>query len=185
MDFKPFVFGLVLVAGAIGLAILGPMYVQAAVATHEVGTLIPQHSFVVGDIQEFNRSLKKDVAVTVLVQATLATSNEPGEVDFYVFNEAAYVGWKNGQSAEAVLSKVKVSSINETFRVPESGTYYFVFDNRESLQKKRVSFECRFDRVVYVMKPDERVSYVAYGLLAFGAAVAAYGVLRKPPIPWQ
>lgn len=184
MDFKPLILGLLFVGSGLALAVFGPTYVQASVASHEIGELIPQSTFVVGDLQEINKNLEKGIAITVTLESRVATSNDVGVLDFYVFNEASFTAWRNGETTSAMLSKPDVATFNETFTVPESGTYYFVFDNRDSLEKKRVTFESRFDRVVYVMEPDERVAYVAYAILVVGALFTAYGIIRKPPIPW-
>jgi hypothetical protein len=184
MDFKPLVLGLLFVGSGLALAVFGPTYVQASVANHEIGALIPESTFVVGDLQEISRNLEKGITITVTLDSKVATSNSAGALDFYVFNEVSFTEWSSGETTSAIVSKPKVATLNETFNVTESGTYHFVFDNRASLEKKRVTFESRFDRLVYVMEPDERVAYVAYATLVVGAIFTAYGIIRKPPIPW-
>jgi hypothetical protein len=184
VDFKPFLVGLLLLVGGLVLAVFGPIYAQASVETHEIGTLIPESTFIVGDVREFNAYVQKGVAVTITFHSQTATDGGPAQINFLVFDESSYSAWAKGNNAKAILSRLRVSSLNETLKAPETGAYYFVFDNKEFLDKKRVVFESKFDRVVYVWQPDERVTYAAYGVLILGGLIAAYGIVHKPTIPW-
>ncbi|HXX72896.1 MAG TPA: hypothetical protein VEI80_04305, partial [Candidatus Acidoferrales bacterium] len=65
-----------------------------------------------------------------------------------------------------------------------SGLYHFVFDNRASVYKKYVVLGVSYNEISTSTKPDPRVPYVGWGLLAVGLAVLVYGLLRKPAITW-
>jgi len=70
------------------------------------------------------------------------------------------------------------------FTVPHSGLYHLVFDNTNSPVKKKVTLTAELQEQVTVRLPDERIRYVAYGLLAAGVLITVVGVLRKTPVPW-
>jgi hypothetical protein len=84
-----------------------------------------------------------------------------------------------------MFSAEKQGQFNFTFTTANAGIYYFVFDNRASLFKKYVVLSIGYSEVTVTHVPDPRVPYVAWALMVGGAIILAYGLAKKPPIPWS
>ena len=102
-----------------------------------------------------------------------------------VLDDVNYQKWNSGQQADYLFSNIGQGQFIFNFTTAKSGVHHFVFDNRASVFKKYVILSIGFSEVTVSNVPDPRVPYVAWTLLAGGAIVLAYSLVRKPPIPWS
>lgn len=178
------------IAGALALAtslmFIFPLSSAVTVEVPKVvtGDLIPKMTALVGDIFVKSVTLEKRTKVTGTVQAKIAGSESPGEVTFIVFDSANYSRWQAGESFTALYKVTNTDRFEFAFVAGRSGVHNFVFDNRASLYKKEVSLAAGYEQTVLSREPDSRVRGVSYALLALGIPVLAYGLIRRPPIPW-
>jgi hypothetical protein len=96
------------------------------------------------------------------------------EVGFYVMNEGNFSLWRAGRPASLILADPSViSPYNFTLSPTSSGTYYFVFDNRDS-SPQSVFFSLSSVQNVVVLSPF--VQYSGIELLLLGAVVSYFGL---------
>ena len=96
------------------------------------------------------------------------------EVGFYVMNQGNLSLWRTGRPASLILANPSVvSSYNFTLSPTSSGTYYFVFDNRDS-SPQSVVFSLSSVQDVVVLSPF--VQYAGIELLLIGAAISYFGL---------
>jgi hypothetical protein len=95
------------------------------------------------------------------------------EIAFYVMNEGNFSEWRIGHPSAIVLAKPLAITYNFTFVPRTSGTYYFVFDNQDTV-RRTVIFSLNTVEVRAVLSPV--VEYAAYELLLVGIVFALLGV---------
>jgi hypothetical protein len=172
-----------LVVGALLLIVLGP-YVTVEVRQVQQRDVEPHVEFLVGDVGDRAYALPGNVAASGIVGVTQAPTNASGDIRFMVFDEANYQKWNSGQQSNPLFSAEKQGKFIYNFTTVDAGTYHFVFDNRASLYKKYVVLSVGYSEVTITHIPDPRIPYVAWALMVGGAVILAYGLTRRPPIPW-
>ncbi len=173
----------ILVIGILLITMLG-QYVTVEVRDVQTRDVEPHAEFLVGDIADRTYSLPASVSAFGSVDVTQAPTNASGDIRFMVFDAQNYQKWSSGQQADFLFSAEKQGQFNFTFTTANSGMYHFVFDNRASLFKKYVILSVSYSEVTLSHVPDPRVPYIGWALLFGGALILAYGLVRKPPIPW-
>ena len=184
MNAMNFVCGIViLVSGAI-LLFAGPQVIMLPTTQTQITVLFNNETFVVGDIWERAVQLDEGVFVNGTVAVGSALTGEASDVMILVVDDANYQKWISHGSPTYVLQKDVVNDGGFSFTVPGSGVYHFIFDNTNSPVKKKIAMTVDLQRQVMVNLPDERIRYVAYGVLVIGAIVTVVGILRKTEVPW-
>jgi hypothetical protein len=64
-----------------------------------------------------------------------------GDITFAIMNQNNYYTWANGSTASAYVVKNDVVDTHVTWEAPGTATYYFVFDNTDSLLSVQVSIK--------------------------------------------
>jgi hypothetical protein len=118
------------------------------------------------------------------IYVTQDPTNATGDIRFIVFDAQNYQKWSSGAQADFLFSADKQGQFNFNFTTAKDGVYHFIFDNRASLFKKYVILSVGYTEVTVSRVPDPRTPYVAWALFVGGAIILAYGLMRKPPIPW-
>ncbi len=172
-----------LVVGILLVTMLG-QYVTVEVQQVQTRPVEPHAEFLVGDVVDRSYNLPASVSTSGSVDVTQAPTNASGDIRFMVFDAENYQKWNSGQQSNFLFSAEKQGQSNFTFATTNSGVYHFVFDNRASLFKKYVVFSVSYSEVTVSHVPDPRVPYIGLGFLLGGAIILAYGLVRKPPIPW-
>ncbi len=140
--------------------------------------------FLVGDVVDRPYNLPASVSTSGSIGVTQAPTNASGDIRFMVFDAGNYQKWNSGQQSDFLFSAEKQGQFNFTFTTANGGVYHFVFDNRASLFKKYVVLSVSYSEVTVSQVPDARVPYIGWAFLVGGAIILAYGLMRKPPIPW-
>jgi hypothetical protein len=172
----------IIIVGAL-LFFAGPLVMLPSTQT-QAASLFRDETFVAGDLWERSVQLEEGARVNGTVAVSSALTGQPSEVSMLVIDDTEYQKWVAQGSPTYVFQKDVSNRESFSFAVPRSGVYHFVFDNTASPVKKNVTITADLQKQVTVNLPDERVRYVAYGLLAIGVLVTAVGVMRKTPIPW-
>jgi hypothetical protein len=173
-----------LVLGLLLLTIVG-QYVTMGVQQIQRRDIEPHAEFLVGDVADRSYSLPANVPVFGTVTVTSAPTNQSADIHFSVFDSANYQLWNNGGQANSIYSADKQGAFNFTFSTSQSGTYFFVFDNRASLFKKYVILSAYYNETTTSQVPDPRAQYVAWALVIIGGLVLVYGLARKAPVAWS
>jgi hypothetical protein len=173
----------IIIVGAL-LFLAGPQLVMLPSTQTQVASLFHDETFVVADLWERSVQLDEGVLVNGTVAVSSALTGGPSEVSMLVIEDAEYQKWVAQGSTTYVFQKDISNREGFSFTVPRSGVYHFIFDNTSSPVKKKVTITAELQKQVAVSLPDERVRYVAYGLLAIGVLVTVVGVMRKTQIPW-
>ena len=172
-----------LVLGILLVGMLG-QYVTVEVQQVQTRPVEPHAEFLVGDVVDRSYNLPGTVSTSGSVEVTQAPTNASGDIRFMVFDAENYQKWNSGQQSDFLISAEKQGQFNFTFTTASSGVYHFVFDNRASLFKKYVVLFVGYREVTVSHVPDPRVPYIGWAFLVGGAIIVAYGLMRKPPIPW-
>ncbi len=170
-----------LVVGILLVTLIG-QYVTVEVQQVQTRPVEPHAEFLVGDVVDRSYNLPASVSASGSVDVTQAPTNASGDIGFMVFDAENYQKWNSGQHPDFLPEKQ--GQFNFTFATTNSGVYHFVFDNRASLFKKYVVFSVSYSEVTVSHVPDPRVPYIGWAFLVGGAIILAYGLVRKPPIPW-
>lgn len=173
----------IMIAGAL-LLFAGPQLIMVPSTQTQVVGLYHDEAFVVGDLWERSVQLDEGVLVNGTVAVSSALTGELSQVSVLVMDDTNYQKWVAHGSPTYLLQKDISNGGAFLFTVPRTGLYHFIFDNTSSPVKKNVKMTASLQRQITVNMPDERVRYVAYGLLGIGAVVTAVGVMRKTEIPW-
>lgn len=174
---------LLLVAGILLLTVAGP-YLTVQVETVQRHDVEPHAQFLVGDVADRQYALPQGVSVFGTLDVAQAGTNQSGSIPFMVLDSQNYQLWSTGQQPDNLFTSDQQGASNFTFNTPSAGVYHFVFDNRASLYKKYVTFSVSYNEVSVSTKPDPRIPYVGWCLLAVGLVVLVYGLARKPPVSW-
>ncbi len=172
-----------LVVGILLLTLIG-QYVTVVVQHVETRPVEPHAEFLVGDVVDRSYNLPASVSTSGSVDVTQAPTNASGDIRFMVFDAENYQKWNADQQSNFMFSADKQGQFNFTFATANTGMYHFVFDNRASLFKKYIVLSVNYNEVTVSHVPDPRVPYIGWTFLVGGAIILAYGLLRKPPIPW-
>ncbi len=173
----------IVIVGAL-LFFAGPQLIAVPSTQIQIVGLFHDEGFVVGDLWERSAQLEEGVLVNGTVAVSSALTGEPSEVLMLVMDDANYQKWVAHGNPTYAFQKDVSNRDSFSFTVPRTGLYHFVFDNTISPVKKKVTITGDTQRQTTVNMPDERVRYVAYGLLGIGALVTAVGIMRKTQIPW-
>jgi len=184
MNARNFFTGIVVVVAGVILLFAGPQLILIPSTQTRVTDLFRNEAFTVGDIWERSVQLEDGVFVNGTVAVRSALTNEATEIPIVVLDDANYQKWVAHGSPTYVFQEDISDGGVFSFTVPRSGIYHFVFDNTNSPVKKKVTLTAELQERVTVRLPDERIRYVAYGLLAAGVLITVVGVLRKTPVPW-
>jgi len=172
-----------LVAGILLLTVAGP-YITVQVQAVQRHDVEPHAQFLVGDVADRQYTLPGGVSVFGTLDVAQAGTNQSTSIPFLVLDSQNYQLWSTGQQSNNLFSSDQQNASNFTFSTPSAGVYYFVFDNRASLYKKYVTLSVSYNEVSVGTKPDPRIPYVGWGLLAFGMVVLVYGLAKKPQVQW-
>ncbi len=174
-----------LVVGILLVTLIG-QYVTVEVQQVETRPVEPHAEFLVGDVVDRSYNLPASVSTSGSVDVTQAPTNASGDITFMVFDADNYQKWNSnpGDKPDSLFSAEKQGLFNFNFTTANSGVYHFVFDNRASLFKKYIVLSINYSEVTVSHVPDPRVPYIGWAFLVGGTIILAYGLLRKPPIPW-
>jgi len=184
MNTTNFFTGVAIIVLAVLLLFAGPQLILIPSVQTQTVDLFQGEAFTVGDLWERSVQLDEGVKVNGTLAVTSALTGEASEVLMLVMDDANYHKWVAHGSPTCVFQRDVASGESFSFTVPQTGTYHFVFDNASSPVKKNVAMTVDLQRQVVVTLPDERLHYVAYGLLAVGIVIMAVGILRKTQVPW-
>lgn len=184
MNALNFFTGIAIIIGATFLFFAGPQLVMIPSAQTQIVSLLREEAFVVGDIWERSVQLDEGALVNGTVAVSSALTSEPSEISMLVIDDANYHKWVAHGSPTYALQKDISNGQSFSFTVPRTGIHHFIFDNTNSPVKKKITLTADLQRQVLVNLPDERIRYVAYGLLAIGVLITAVGILRKTRVPW-
>jgi hypothetical protein len=174
---------LLVVAGILLLTVAGP-YFTVQVQNVQEHSVEPHAQFLVGDVTDRPYTLPAAVSVFGMMNVDQAPTNQSGSIQFMVLDNQNYALWSTGQQSNNLFASDQPGASNFTFSTGSAGVYHFVFDNRASVYKKYVTLSVNFNEISISTKPDPRVPYVSWGLLAVGLVVLAYGLARKPTVTW-
>lgn len=184
MNARNFSAGILVVVVGVILLFLGPQLILIPSTQTQVTDLFRNEAFTVGDIWERSVQLDDGVLVNGTVAVRSALTNEAAEIPMAVLDDANYQKWVAHGSPTYIFQKEISDGEPFLFTVPHSGIYHFLFDNTNSPVKKKVTLTAELQKQVTVALPDERIRYVAYGLIAVGVLIAVAGALRKTPVSW-
>jgi len=184
MNAMNLVCGIVILISGSALLFAGPQVIMVPTTQTQVTVLFNNETFVVGDIWERAVQLDERVLVNGTVAVGSALTGEASDIMILIVDDANYQKWISHGSPTYVLQKDVVNGGSFSFTVPRSGVYHLVFDNTNSAVKKKIAVTVDLERQVVVNLPDDRIRYVAYGVLVIGAIVAVVGILRKTEVPW-
>ncbi len=181
---KTTLFGVsLLVVGILLLTVMG-QYVTVQVQDIKRRNIEPHVEFLVGDLADRTYSFPATVSVLGAIDVTQAPTNQSGDIHFIIYDAENYQRWSSGGQSASLFSAEKQGHFNFTFQTNKNGVYHLLFDNRASPFKKYVILIVGYDEVSIRHVPDPRIPYIGWTLLAIGILLSAYGLLRKPPIPW-
>lgn len=184
MNASNFFAGIVILLAGVLLFFAGPQFIMIPTTQTQVNPLFTNEAFVVGDIWERSVQLDEGVLVNGTVNVSSALTKEPSEISLLVVDDANYQKWVAHGSSTYIFQKEMPNGQSFSFTVPRTAVYHFIFDNANSPVKKNVSMTVDLQREIVVNLPDERIRYVAYGLVAIGLVVTVVGILRKTEVPW-
>ena len=164
--------------------LVGPQLIMVPSTQVQVTELFHDETLAVRDIAERSVQLDKGVTVNGTIMVSSALTGAPSDVLMFVADDANYQKWVTQGSPTYAFQKDLSSGESFTFAVPETGLYHFVFDNKISPVKKKVTMTADLLKQVTISMPDNRITYVAYAVVAVGSLLAVVGILRKTPIRW-
>ena len=133
---------------AIAVAIIAVIGVVAAVAFFTHGFFHPASTPIVQYIVNGNITVNASsyvsynftVPATATVDGTFTVSGENNStIKVYVMDGANLAEWQKGQTASRYYDSGGVNAANVTATLPQSGTYYLVYDNTFSSTAKNVT----------------------------------------------
>ncbi|MFB0551155.1 MAG: hypothetical protein ACETVV_01115 [Nitrososphaeria archaeon] len=94
-------------------------------------------------------------------------------IDFYVMNQGNFTQWLGGQPASISVSALSAKNYTFTLKPDRPDTYYFVFDNTYSNDRKNVVFSLLLEE--QAQEVDPTVNYLVLLLLVVAVILVAYG----------
>ena len=109
-----------------------PLQQLTAKQYHET---LPESSFPVSALQANSVQFRvPSDAFNVHIEGNFSAGGGSGnDIEAYIFNEDAFVNWRNGHFATAYYSSGRVTRGSIGLTLPGPGSYYMVFSNRFSL----------------------------------------------------
>ena len=184
MNGANFVAGIAVVIVGVLLFLAGPQLILVPSTQVQVTELFHDEALAVSDIAERSVQLDKGVTVNGTVTVSSALTGAPSDVLMFVADEANYQKWVTQGSPTYAFQKDLSNGQSFSFVVPEAGFYHFVFDNKISPVKKKVTITADLLKQVTISMPDSRITYVAYAVVAVGSLFAVVGILRRTPVRW-
>jgi len=160
----------------------GPQLIMVQSTHVQVTELFHGETLAVSEVAERSAQLDEGVTVNGTILASSALTGGPSDVQMFVADDANYQKWVTGGSPTYAFQKDVSGEQNFSFTVPRTSLYHFVFDNRNSPVKKKVMMTADLQKQVTISMPDERILYVAYGVVAAGGLITMIGALRKTPV---
>jgi hypothetical protein len=176
--------GIIVIIVGVSLLIVGPQLIVVPSTQVQVFELFHDETFLVGDVAERSVQLDEGVTVNGTVAVSSALTGAASHVLMLVADDANYEKWVTQGSPTYVFQKDLSNGQTFSFTVSGAGLHHFVFDNKASLEKKKVTLTVDLQKPVTVNVPDKRISYVAYAVVAVGCLFTVMGILRKTPVRW-
>jgi hypothetical protein len=184
MNASNFLTGIVILIVGVFLFFAGPQLIVVPSRQVQVVQVFRDETYAVSDVWERSVQLDEGVTVNGTVAVSSALTGAPSDVPMFVADDANYQKWVSHGTPTYAFQRDISNGQGFSFNVPQTGLYHFVFDNTNSPVKKKVTMTADLQKQVTAYVADERISYVAYGVLAIGCLVTAVGVLRRAPIRW-
>jgi len=136
----------VLIAGAVTITVIIGILVSVAFFTH--GFLHPASTPILQDIVNGNITVNASsyvsynftVPSTATVDGTfIVTGDTNSLIKVYVMDGVNFAELQQGQTASMYYNSGEVNAANVTATLPQSGTYYLVYDNTFSSAAKNVT----------------------------------------------
>ena len=184
MNAGNFITGIAVVIVGVFLFLAGPQLILVPSTQVQVTELFHDETLAVSDIAERSVQLDKGVTVNGTVTVSSALTGAPSDVLMFVADDANYQKWATQGSPTYAFQKDLSNGQSFSFTVPETGLYHFVFDNKISPVKTKVTITADLQKQVTISMPDNRITYMAYAVVAVGGLFAVVGILRKTPVRW-
>jgi len=184
MNAYNFSVGIVIIIVGVLLYFAGPQMIMIPTTETQTTPLFHDNSFVVADVWEASVRLESGIRVNGTLGVSSALTSQPSEVLMLVTDDANYLKWTAREKAAFVFEKQMSDGQVFTFSAKDAGIYHIILENTSSPVKKSVVLNADLQKDILVNLPDDRVRYVAYGVIACGLFATAIGVLRKTQVPW-
>ena len=184
MNAYNFTAGIVIIIVGVLLYFAGPQMITIPTTETQTTPLFHDNSFVVADVWEASVRLESGIRVNGTLGVSSALTSQPSEVLMLVTDDANYLKWTAREKAAFVFEKQMVDGQVFTFSAKDAGIYHIILENTSSPVKKSVLLNADLQKDIIVNLPDDRVRYLAYGVIACGLFATAIGVLRKTQVPW-
>jgi hypothetical protein len=184
MNAGNFITGIAVVIVGVCLLLVGPQLIMVPSMQVQITELFHNETLAVSDVAERSAQLDQGVTVNGTVTVSSALTGAPSDVLMFVADDANYQKWVTQGSPTYSFQKDLSDGQSFSFTVPATGLYHFVFDNKISPVKKKVTITADLQKPVTISMPDERVPYVAYAVVAVGCLLTGVGILRKTPVRW-
>jgi len=94
-------------------------------------------------------------------------------IDFYVMNQGNFTLWLNEQPASISVSALSAKNYTFTLKLDRADTYYFVFDNSYSHDRKNVVFSLLLEEQTQEIDPT--VNYLVLLFSVVAVILVVYG----------
>jgi hypothetical protein len=185
MNAGNFITGIAVVIVGVCLLLVGPQLIMVPSRQVQVTELFHDETIAVSDVAERSVQLDQGVTVNGTVTVSSALTGAPSDVLMFVADDANYQKWITQGSPTYTFQKDLSNGQSFSFTVPAADLYHFVFDNKISPVKKKVTITADLQKPVTISMPDERIPYVAYAVVTVGCLLVGVGILRKTPVRWS
>ncbi len=184
----PFFVGMGMLTLGVLLLAFGARSQTIDVPRIETSVLFDRSVLTVGDVAYKGSELKANWTILCSGSVAMPSSNESGDINFYVMDDTNFQKYKSGErSVDYIIQKLQVSQLESSFVTRHDGMYYFVFDNSyETLYKKEVTFSAlaQYTEIYQQIVEDRTLNSYGYPLIAVGAVATIYGLVRKADVRW-
>jgi hypothetical protein len=184
MNTGNFITGIAVVIAGVCLFLVGPQLIMVQSTQVQLTELFHDETLAVSDVAERSAQLDQGVTVNGTVTVSSALTGAPSDVLMLVADDANYQKWVTQGSPTYVFQKDLSNGQGFSFTVPATGLYHFIFDNKISPVKKKVTITADLMKQLTISTPDNRITYVAYAIVAAGCLFTVVGILRKTPVRW-
>ena len=155
-----------------GPRILAPLADIAGLSTHSIGedVITPPTLY---EVPAANYTFATEDLTAGAQIAGAVQVADARQVGFYVMNGGNFSLWRAGRPASLILANPLVISYNFTFVPPNSGTYYFVFDNQDNTPHS-VIFSLNAEHEVVTLNP--LLQYAGFEILLLGIVLSYFGL---------